>query len=84
MTEDPELTRALRASVPFLPAGLSRAGRVRELALAGARQLAAGETDSADRRVRLVRLAERFRDPTDAGIDWDALREGKRRAWRID
>lgn len=63
---------------------MSRAGRVRELALAGARQLAEPDPAGADRVALLSRLADRFRDPASAGIDWDALREGKRRAWRAD
>jgi len=28
----------------------------------------------------LDHLAEHFRDPANAGIDWDLLRDGKRRA----
>lgn len=84
VTEDPELARALRSAAPFLPSGLSRARQVRDLALAGARQLTERDTGGADRDALLHRLADGFRDPTRAGIDWDALREGKRRAWRAD
>lgn len=84
VTEDPDLSRALRSAAPFLPSGLSRAGQVRELALAGALQLAERDGRSADRAAGLSRLADRFRDPASAGIDWDALREGKRRAWHTD
>ena len=84
VTEDPGLAHALHSAAPFLPKGLSRAGQVRELALVGARQLADRDAGDPDRAVVLRRLAERFRDPASAGIDWDALREGKRRAWRAD
>lgn len=84
VTEDSELARALHSAAPFLPSGLSRAGQVRELALAGARQLAERDAGRADRAVLLRRLADRFGDPARAGIDWDALREGKRHAWRAD
>ena len=84
VTEDPELAHALRSAAPFLPRGLSRAAQVRELALAGARQLAERDLGGADRAELLSRLADRFRKPASAGIDWDALREGKRRAWRTD
>jgi hypothetical protein len=81
VTEDPELAHALRAAAPHLPSGLSRARQVRELALAGARQLTAGSHSERDRRALLERLAKSFEQPATAGIDWDALRDGKRRAW---
>jgi hypothetical protein len=81
VTEDPELAGALRAAAPYLPAGLSRARQVRELALVGARQIVEAPFSEQDRRALLERLAARFEEPTTAGIDWDALREGKRRAW---
>jgi hypothetical protein len=81
VTEDPELAGALRAAAPHLPAGLSRARQVRELALVGARQIVEAPFSEQDRRALLERLAARFEEPTTAGIDWDALREGKRRAW---
>jgi len=81
VTEDPELTDALRAAAPHLPAGLSRSRQVRELAIAGARHLGAVPQGDAARRALLEQLARRFEEPTDAAIDWDALREGKRRAW---
>ena len=84
VTEDRELARALRSAAPFLPSGLSRAGQVRELALAGARQLAERDAAGADRAALLSRLADQFRDPATADIDLDALRDGKRRAWRTD
>lgn len=82
VTEDPELARALRSAAPHLPAGLSRSRQVRELAIAGARHLAEAPKTARERRARLERLAESFEKPATAGIDWDALREGKRRAWR--
>jgi hypothetical protein len=81
VTEDPELVNALRSAAPHLPAGLSRSRQVRELAIAGARHLAAVPPTDAERRELLQRLAERFDDPATAGIDWDALRESKQRAW---
>lgn len=34
-----------------------------------------------ERQVLLERLAARFDEPASAGIDWDALRDGKQRAW---
>ena len=84
MTEDPELARALHSAAPHLPAGLSRSRQVRELAIAGARHLADTPKTERERRVLLERLAATFDEPATAGIDWDALREGKRRAWRIE
>lgn len=81
VTEDPELGRALRSAAPFFPSGLSRAGQVRELALVGAIRLTERAAGGMDRAAALRRLADDFTDPAHAGIDWDALREGKRRAW---
>jgi hypothetical protein len=81
VTEDPELSRALRSAAPHLPRGLSRSRQVRELAIAGARQLAGAPDTEAVRRALLERLANRFEQPETAGIDWDLVREGKRRAW---
>jgi len=81
VTEDPELTRALRSAAPHLPPGLSRSRQVRELAIAGARHLAGVPESEGKRRALLERLANRFEHPDTAGIDWDLLREGKRRAW---
>jgi len=83
VTEDPELTDALKAAAPHLPAGLSRSRQVRELAIAGARHLAAVPHDEAERRELLEQLAQRFEEQGDTGIDWDALREGKRDAWPL-
>ena len=83
VTEDPELTRALRSAAPHLPPGLSRSRQVRELAIAGARHLAAAPESEVRRRALLERLANRFEHPDTAGIDWDLLREGKRRAWPV-
>jgi hypothetical protein len=83
VTEDPELARALRAAAPHLPAGLSRSRQVRELAIAGARQIA-DEPPTEERRTMLLEgLAESFMKPEAAGIDWDLLRDGKLRAWPI-
>jgi hypothetical protein len=81
--EDVELTRALRSAAPHLPPGLSRSRQIRELAIAGARHLAGAPETEAKRRALLERLANRFEHPDTAGIDWDLLREGKRRAWPI-
>lgn len=81
VTEDPELTQALRVAAPHLTPGLSRAGQVRELALTGARQLATSPAAEADRRRLLEQLAASFDQP-DPRIDWDGLRETKQRAWR--
>jgi hypothetical protein len=83
VTEDPELTRALRSAAPHLPPGLSRARQVRELAIAGAHHLAGASHTEAERRVLLEQLADSFEHPEAAGIDWDLLRDGKRRAWPI-
>jgi hypothetical protein len=83
VTEDPALAAALRTAEPHLPAGLPRSGQVRELAIAGARYLAAEPQSEAERRELLERLAKRFEEPESAGIDWELLRDGKRRAWPI-
>jgi len=81
VTEDPELTDALNAAAPHLPAGLSRSRQVRELAIAGARHLAAVPQGETERRALLEQLAQRFEEPGDTGLDWEALREVKHRAW---
>jgi len=81
VTEDPELSGALRAAAPHLPARLSRSRQVRELAIAGAHYLSRTPHTERERRALLESLADSFDDPETAGIDWDALREGKRRAW---
>lgn len=83
VTEDPELADALRTAAPHLPVGLPRSRQVRDLAIAGARHLAAAPPDEARRRESLERLAEYFEKPETAPWDWDALREGKQRAWPI-
>jgi hypothetical protein len=83
VTEDPELTRALRAAAPHLPPGLSRSRQVRELAIAGAKHLAESPKSEAERQALLERLGDRFMKPETAGIDWDLLREGKLRAWPL-
>jgi hypothetical protein len=82
VTEDPELTSALRAAAPLLPSGLSRAGLVRELTLVGDRALVERETDG-DRAALLSRLADRFRDSETSAMDWEALRDGKPNAWPV-
>lgn len=84
VTEDPELTRALRSAAPHLPPGLSRSRQVRELAIAGASHLAGGPNSERERACLLGELADGFRQPESAGIDWTALREGKSRAWRFE
>jgi hypothetical protein len=83
VTEDPELSRALRSAAPHLAPGLSRSRQVRELAIAGANHLAGAPKTEPDRQVLLERLANRFEHPDTAGIDWDLLRDGKHRAWPI-
>jgi hypothetical protein len=83
VTEDRELARALEAAAPHLPAGLSRARQIRELAIAGARQIADPPQTESERRALLEDLARGFMEPDTAGIDWELLREGKRRAWPI-
>jgi hypothetical protein len=83
VTEDPELARALRSAAPHLSPGLSRGRQVRELAIEGARHLAGASQTEEERYVLLERLAKRFEHPETAGIDWDLLRDGKRRAWPI-
>lgn len=81
VTEDPELAGALRAAAPHLPPGLPRSRQVRDLAIAGARYLAAEPPDEAKRQELLEQLAEHFEKPETAPWDWEVLREGKRRAW---
>jgi hypothetical protein len=83
VTEDPELSAALRAAAPHLPAGLALSQQVRELALTGARHLT-GESKTDEERQRLLeKLAQSFDEPSKAGLDWDLLREGKKHAWPI-
>lgn len=81
VTEDAELIEALRVAGPHLPAGLSRAGQVRELALVGARQLATGPRSESERQALLQALAQRFGKTPQPGIDWDGMRDGKHHAW---
>lgn len=83
VTEDRELAAALQAAAPHLPAGLPRSQQVRELAIAGARHLAAVSPDEAKRQGLLEELADDFRKPETAPWDREALREGKRHAWPI-
>jgi len=83
VTEDPELTSALRAAAPLLPSGLSRAGLVRELTLVGARALVERDAGGGDRAALLSRLADRFRDSETTAMDWEALRDGKPNAWPV-
>jgi len=81
VTEDRELSAALRAAAPHLPVGLPRSRQVRELAIVGARHLSGGEPDDTRRQELLEELARSFEEPDAAGVDWDLLRDGKRRAW---
>ncbi len=84
VTEDPELTRALRTAAPHLPSGLSRSRQVRELAIAGARHIADEPPMTEKRRQELLnRLIGHFEHPETAPWDWDLLREGKNLAWRF-
>jgi hypothetical protein len=83
VTEDHELTAALHAAAPHLPAGLSRSRQVRDLAIAGARHLSGELFEESRRQELLEQLAQSFEEPEAAGIDWDLLRDGKTRAWPI-
>ena len=83
VTEDRELTAALRAAAPHLPAGLPRSRQVRELAIAGARHLSGEPVEDSERQRLLAQLAQNFDDPEAAGVDWDLLRDGKHRAWPV-
>jgi hypothetical protein len=83
ITEDRELTAALRAAAPHLPAGLPRSRQVRELAIVGARHLSGELVEESRRQELLEQLAQSFEDPEMAGIDWDLLRDAKPRAWPI-
>jgi len=81
VTEDPELTSALRTAAPHLPTGLPRSQQIRELAIVGAQSLASAPRGEPQRRELLASLAETFDDPASSGIDWDVLRESKQLAW---
>lgn len=83
VTEDRELATALQTAAPHLPAGLPRSQQVRELAIVGARHLAAAPPDQSKRQALLEELAENFRRPETAPWDPEALREGKSSAWPI-
>jgi hypothetical protein len=83
VTEDRELAAALRAAAPHLPADLPRAQQVRELAIAGARHLSGESMDEGRRQELLEELANHFSKPETAPWNWEALREGKHRAWPI-
>jgi hypothetical protein len=43
-------------------------------------RLAGAPHSESERRALLERMAERFAHPETAGIDWELLRDGKRRA----
>jgi hypothetical protein len=83
ITEDRELTAALRAAAPHLPTNLPRSRQVRELAIVGARQLSGELVEESRQRELLEQLAADFDAPETAGIDWDLLRDGKQRAWPL-
>lgn len=83
VTEDRELAAALQVAAPHLPPDLPRSKQVRELAIAGARHLAAASPDDTKRQALLEELADNFRAPETAPWDREALRDGKRRAWPI-
>ena len=83
VTEDRELAAALRDAQPHLPAGLPRSQQVRELAIAGAQNLAAMQPDEEKRQKLLGELADNFREPENAPWNSEALREGKHHAWPI-
>jgi hypothetical protein len=81
VTEDPELTSALRTAAPHLPSGLPRSQQIRELAIVGAQSLAGAPRSEPERHALLNSLAETFDEPAAAGVDWDVLRESKQLAW---
>ncbi len=83
ITEDRELTAALRAAAPHLPADLPRSRQVRELALVGARHLSGELLEESRRQELLEQLAQDFDAPEAAGVDWDLLRDGKHGAWPL-
>lgn len=83
VTEDRELTAALQAAARHLPPGLPRSQQVRELAIAGAKHLAAITPDESKRQALLEKLADNFRAPGTAPWDREALRDGKHHAWPI-
>ena len=75
VTEDRELAAALQTAASHLPAGLPRSQQVRELAIAGARHLAAAPPDQSKRQALLEELAE-----TQAALPADASLEIRARA----
>lgn len=83
VTEDHELSAALRAAAPHLPAGLPRSRQVRELAIVGSRHLSGEQADERRNQELLEALARSFEQPDTAGIDWELLRDGKQRAWPV-
>lgn len=83
VTEDPELARALRDAAPHLPPGLSRSRQVRDLAIAGARQLVEQPYSEERRQQLLDQLISHFKHPETAPWDWETLRDIKQSAWRI-
>lgn len=83
VTEDHELSAALRAAAPHLPAGLPRSRQVRELAIVGSRHLSGEQADESRIQELLEELAHSFEQPDTAGIDWELLRDGKQRAWPV-
>ena len=82
VTEDPQLTWALRAAAPYLPQGLSRSAQVRALAIAGADHLIGVDRTYAERKVQLEALAATFDEP-DKLIDMEALRDVKQLTQRV-
>lgn len=81
VTEDPELARALRTAAPHLRPGLPRSQQIRELAIVGARHIAAEPIGEERRQELLDGLASYFEHPESAPWDWDSMRESKRLAW---
>jgi hypothetical protein len=79
VTEDRELSAALRSAAPYLPAGLSPSRQLRELAIIGARYL----SDEGRSQELLKELARSFEQAETAGIDWELLRDGKLLAWSL-
>lgn len=81
VTETRELSAALKVAAPHLPADLPRSQQVRELAIVGARHLAAAPPEESRRKELLEGLADHFKEPETAPWDWEALRDGKHLAW---
>lgn len=81
VTEDPSSANALRAVAPHPRPGLPRSQQVRELAMVGARHIAAEPIGEERQQELIERLVSHFEHPETALWDWESMREGKRLAW---